>query len=116
MARALLATTLVLAACAGQVPHAPHGTSPAAPTPGDAPPPSAPAAAADAPAAPRAPDNRTVINFEEDTGGALPDGPELDVVNAKTKAKFRSLIDPKYRRGDGGVAPGAGAAEPAAEE
>lgn len=108
--RALLGSCAALAACTAHVTPA-ATTIPIASSPPAA---SAPAAAtpvAAAPAAPAPPDDRTVINFEEDTGGALPDGPELDVVSAKSRAKFRSMIDPKYQRGprDGGAPEGGSA-------
>src|SRR5262245_61786605 len=97
-----LATALAagLAACTAHVTPAPPATTSPVPTAEKAPP------GADAPtppARPALPDDRTVINFEEDTGGAIPSGPELDVVDSKPRAKFKSLIDPKYSRDGGGV-------------
>jgi hypothetical protein len=94
-AGALLAGLAACTAHVSPVPSAP--TTPPVAVENTAP--AAPPVAVPAPAAPR--EDRTVINFEEDTGGAMPSGPELDVVDSKPRAKFRSLIDPKYRRDAG---------------
>ena len=51
-----------------------------------------------------APTPHTVINFDEDTSGPLPGGPELEVVDARKKAHFDSLLDSRYRRDAGAAA------------
>ena len=86
-----------VAACTAHVTPAP--SAPATPVAVEAP--AAAAAPVASPSPAPASDGRTVINFEEDTGGAMPGGPELDVVDSKPRAKFKSLIDPKYRRDAG---------------
>jgi hypothetical protein len=115
-ARALLVLAVLAAGCASPVKPVPRSAAAEATPPrsspsssSTAPPPAAPAE----PAPTTAPEGRarTVIRFDEDVGGPLPDGPELDVVDARKRASFKSLLDPKYQR-DAGAA----AAEPPSEK